>query len=90
MRGRGGVGGDPDNHTAPFRAGEATKVATLSPYYTTRPRRRLANDGSSSRPWPAQLVPYIGTILLTVTSQGRQNALQKSRPAYIGQWRHCA
>ena len=32
-----------------------------------------------------QLVPSIGTILLTVTSQGRQNALQKSRPAHIGQ-----
>ena len=32
-----------------------------------------------------QLVPSIGTILLTVTSQGRQNALQKSRPAHIVQ-----
>ena len=51
------------------------KVATLSPYHTTRPRRRLANDRNSSRSLPAQLVPSIGTILLTVTSQGWQNAL---------------
>ena len=29
--------------------------------------------------------PSKGTILLTVTSQGWQNALQKSRPVYIGQ-----
>ena len=36
-----------------------------------------------------QLVPSRGTILLTVTSQGRQSALQKNRPVYIGQWRHC-
>ena len=27
------------------------KVATLNPYHTTRPRRRLANDGNSSRSW---------------------------------------
>ena len=33
-----------------------------------------------------QLVPSTGTILLTLISQGRQNALvQKSRPASIGQ-----
>ena len=57
-----------------------TKVATLSPYHTTRPGRHLANDGSSSKSLPAQMVPC---ILLTVTSQGRQNALQKSRPAHI-------
>ena len=37
-----------------------------------------------------QLVPYRGTILLTVTSQGWQNALQKSRPVNTGQQRHCA
>ena len=66
------------------------KVATLSPYHTTRPGRHLANDGSSSRSLPAQWVLSIGAILLTVTSQGQQNALQKSRPAHIGQWRHCA
>ena len=42
------------------------KVPTLSPHHTTRPRRRLANDGNSSRSWPAQLVPSIGAILLTV------------------------
>ena len=63
------------------------KVATLSPYHTTRPGRHLANDGSSSRSLLAQLVPSIGAILLTVTSQ---NALQKSRLAHIGQWRLCA
>ena len=40
--------------------------------------------------WCPPLVPSIGAILLTVTSQGRQNALQKSRPAHIGQWRRCA
>ena len=66
------------------------KVATLSPYHTTRSRRNLANDGNSSRSWPDQLVPSIGTILLTMTSQGWQNALQKSRSAHIRQWRHCA
>ena len=33
---------------------------------------------------PPQLVPSRGAILLTVTSQGRQSALQKSRPVYIG------
>ena len=66
------------------------KVATLSPYHTTGPGRHAANDGSSSRSLPAQLVPSVGAILLTVTSQGWQNALQKSRPAHIGQWRHCA
>ena len=65
------------------------KVAILSPYHTIRPRRHLANNGSSSRSWPAQLVPSTGAILLTVTSQGRQNALQKSRPTHIGQYRHC-
>ena len=32
-----------------------------------------------------ELVPSIGAILLIVTSQGRQNALQKSRPVNIGQ-----
>ena len=32
-----------------------------------------------------QLVPSTGAILLTMTSQGRQNALQKSRPVNIGQ-----
>ena len=32
-----------------------------------------------------QLVPPIGAILLTVTSQGWQNALQKSRSAQISQ-----
>ena len=31
-----------------------------------------------------------GAILLTVTSQGQQNALQKSRPVNIGQQKHCA
>ena len=66
------------------------KVATLSPYHTTRLGRRLANDGNSSRSWPAQLMPSIGAILLIMTSQGRQNALQKSIPAHIGEWRHCA
>ena len=58
------------------------KVATLSPCHTTRPGRHLANDGSSSRSLPAQLVPPIGAILLTVISQSWQNALQKSRPAH--------
>ena len=84
------MGGGSDIHIAMLRAVEATKVATLSPYHTTRPRRRLANDGNNSRSWLTQLVPSIGAILLTVTSQGQQNALQKSRPAHIGQWRHCA
>ena len=32
-----------------------------------------------------QLVPPIGAILLTVTSQGRQKVLQKSRPTHISQ-----
>ena len=32
-----------------------------------------------------QLVPSRGAILLTMTSQGRQSALQKSRPVNIGQ-----
>ena len=59
------------------------------PKVVTLPGRHLANDGSSSRSLPAQLAPAIGTILLTVTSQGRQNAIQKSRPAHIGHWRHC-
>ena len=31
-----------------------------------------------------QLVPSIGAILLTMTSQGQQNALQKSRLTHIG------
>ena len=31
-----------------------------------------------------QLTPSRGTILLTMTSQGLQNALQKSRPVRIG------
>ena len=31
------------------------------------------------------LVPSKGVIPLTVTSQGRQDALQKSRPVNIGQ-----
>ena len=33
----------------------------------------------------SQLVPSRGAILLTVTSQGWQDALQKSRPVNIGQ-----
>ena len=33
----------------------------------------------------AQLVLSRGTILLTVTLQGRQNALQKSGPVHTGQ-----
>ena len=41
------------------------KVQSLSPYHTTRPRRHLANNGNSSRSWPAQLVPSIDAILLT-------------------------
>ena len=32
-----------------------------------------------------QLVPYGSTVLLTMTSQGQQDALQKSRPVNIGQ-----
>ena len=32
----------------------------------------------------AQMIPTRGTILSTVTSQGWQNSLQKSRPANIG------
>ena len=32
-----------------------------------------------------QLVPSRGAILLTMTSQGRQSDLQKSRPVNIGQ-----
>ena len=84
-RGEGGLEGGFDYHTALFGAGEATKVATLSPYLTTTPRRRLADDGNSSRSWLVQLMPSIGAILLTMTSQGWQNALQKSRPDHIGQ-----
>ena len=37
----------------------------------------------------SQLVPTRDTILLTVTSQGQQSALQKSRPVNIGQYRYC-
>ena len=81
---RGEVGGGSDYHTAPFRVGEATES---SPYHTTRPRRHLANDGNSFRSWPAQLVPSIDAILLTVTSQGQQNVLQESKPAHTGQHR---
>ena len=69
--GEGWIGRGSDFHTATFRAGEAEKppkVATLSPYHTTRSRRHLANDRNSSRSWPAQLVPSVGAILLTVTS----------------------
>ena len=32
-----------------------------------------------------QLVPSRDAVLLTITSQGQQNALQKSRPVSIGQ-----
>ena len=32
----------------------------------------------------------VGAILTFMTLQGRQNALQKSGPVHIGQWRHCA
>ena len=58
---------------------EQEKVARLSPYHTTRPRRRLANDGNSSRSWLAQLAPCVGAILLPVTSQGRQNGLSEKQ-----------
>ena len=61
------------------------KAATEHPFHTTRPRRRLTSNRNSSRSWPAQLVLSTGAILLTVTSQGWQNALQKSRPVHIGQ-----
>ena len=37
------------------------------------------------QPMAPQLVPSRGAILLTVTSQGQQRALQKSRPVNIGQ-----
>ena len=79
------VGGDSDFIQLCLEQEKPPKVATLSPYHTTRPGRHHANNGNSSRSFPAQLVPSISAILLTVTSQGRQNALQKSRPAHIGQ-----
>ena len=89
-RGGGGVGLGAQTFIQLRLEQKPSKVATLSPYHTTRPGRHLANDGKSSRSLPAQLVPSIGDILLTVASQGWQNALQKSRPAHIGQWRRCA
>ena len=62
------------------------KVATLSPYHTTKPRKLLANNGNSSRSWLAQLVPSIGAILVTMTLQGQQNAFQKTRPLSPSHW----
>ena len=53
-------------------------------YHTTRPRKHLVNNGSSFRTWSPRLVPSIGVILLTVTSQGWQNTLQKADPLTLG------
>ena len=84
MEQRGGRGGRwLKNHKELFRIGKPPKVITRHPYHTTRPRRHLASNGNSSR--ATQLVPSIGTILIIVTSQGWQNALQKSRPVHVGQ-----
>ena len=57
--GEGEVGGAQTSIQLRLEQEKSPKLATLSPYHTTRPRRCLANDGNSSRSWPAQLVPSI-------------------------------
>ena len=51
-RGRGGIGSQTFIQLH-LEQEKPTKVATLSPYHTTRPGRHLANDGSSSKSLPA-------------------------------------
>ena len=82
-KGRGGMGVVSANYTTPFRTGKATKSSHKVPIPHHKAKEHLASNRNSFRSWLTQLVPSIGTILLTVTSQDRQNALQKSRLAHI-------
>jgi len=77
-----------------LRQKSAMKVATVIPNHSTVLNRCLtvfeANFRSTASSWCPLLVPSIGANCSLVTLQVCKQAIRKSRPVHLGQWKHYA